>query len=102
MQSVLGMNAKNLFHLNLGNDRHNIDPLVWPMQGGTSNLAALDFVVRGGICRYGQSSTSMANVLQCGRVTTSEMLPPSQIRLVGVLRATEVVGIACTLCPNAR
>ena len=53
MQSVLGMNAENLFHLNLGNDRHNIDPLVWPMQGGASNLAALDFVVRGGICRYG-------------------------------------------------
>jgi superfamily II DNA helicase RecQ len=47
VRSVLGMNTENLFHLNLGNDRSNIVPLVWPMEGGSSNLAALDFIVRG-------------------------------------------------------
>ena len=28
VHSILGMNAENLFHLNLGNGRHNIVPLV--------------------------------------------------------------------------
>jgi superfamily II DNA helicase RecQ len=44
---VLGMTVEKTFHLNLGNDRHNIVPLVWPMDGGAVNLAALDFVVCG-------------------------------------------------------
>ena len=47
VRSVLGMNAEKSFHLNLGNDRRNIVPLVWPMEGGASDLVALDFVVRG-------------------------------------------------------
>lgn len=46
-RTTLGMNAGKMFHLDLGNDRHNIVPLVWPMEGGAPNLAALDFVVRG-------------------------------------------------------
>ncbi|KAF9784429.1 hypothetical protein BJ322DRAFT_1109140 [Thelephora terrestris] len=47
VQAILGINAEKSFHLNLGNDRQNIVPLVWPMEGGASNLAALDFIVCG-------------------------------------------------------
>ena len=39
---LLGITAEKSFHLNLGNDRHNIVPLVWPMDGSASNLSALD------------------------------------------------------------
>ena len=42
-----GDDRQKTFPLNLGNDRHNIVPLVWPMDGGAVNLAALDFVVCG-------------------------------------------------------
>jgi len=47
VRPTLGINAETSFHLNLGNDRPNIVPIVWPMEGAASNLAALDFVVRG-------------------------------------------------------
>ena len=47
VQSMLGMTTGKLFHLNLGNDRRNVFPLVWPMDGSASNLAALDFIVCG-------------------------------------------------------
>jgi len=47
VQSVLGITTERSFHLNLGNDRRNIIPLVWPMEGAATNLAALDFVVCG-------------------------------------------------------
>jgi len=50
VRSVLGMNVEILFHLNLGNDRHNLvrdSSGPWNLEGGASNFAALDFVVRG-------------------------------------------------------
>jgi len=34
VRSILGMNTEKFFHLNLGNHRYNIVPLVWPMEGG--------------------------------------------------------------------
>jgi hypothetical protein len=121
------MNAEKLFHLNLGNNRRNIIPLVWPMQGGASNLAALDFVVRG-------RDLSLRTIIYFNNKCLTmrayghlrKMFPSSQTRLVDVLRATcgplakkvvmehfrldeilvycatEVAGIVCTLCPNAR
>ena len=46
VRSILGINAERSFHLNLWNDRHNIVPVIWPMEGGVSNLAAPDFIVR--------------------------------------------------------
>lgn len=40
VRPILGANAERLFHLNLGNDRHNVVPLVSPIEGGKSNLSA--------------------------------------------------------------
>jgi len=121
VRSILGMNTERLFHLNLGNDRHNIVPLVWPMEGGASNLAALDFVVCGRdhplrtIIYFNNKRLTMraCNYLR-------KLLPPSQAHTVDVLHAsrgprakkevmerfrsgeilvlcaTEVVGMVCT------
>ena len=47
VRTILGMATEKSFHLNLGNDRNNVFPLVWPMEGGASNFTALDFVVCG-------------------------------------------------------
>jgi len=89
VRSTLGMNAEKLFHLNLGNDRANITPLVWPMEGGASNLAALDFVVRGRgqplrtIIYFNDKRLTMraCNYLR-------KMLPKSQAHMVDVLHAS--------------
>ena len=89
IRSILGMNAENLFHLNLGNDRHNIVPLVWPMEGGASNLAALDFVVRGRdrplrtIIYFNKKRLTMH---ACKYLR--KMLPPSQAHIVDILHAS--------------
>jgi superfamily II DNA helicase RecQ len=73
--ATLGMNAENSFDLNLGNDRHNIIPLVWPMEGGIANLAALNFVVRGRDRPLRTIIYFNDKRLTCGRVTTSEDAP---------------------------
>ena len=89
VRAILGINAEKSFHLNLGNDRHNIVPLVWPMEGGVSNLAALDFVVCGRdqplrtIIYFNDKRLSMraCNYLR-------RKLPPSQVHTVDVLHAS--------------
>jgi superfamily II DNA/RNA helicase len=121
------MTVEKTFHLNLGNDRHNIVPLVWPMDGGAANLAALDFVVRGRdqplrtIIYFNDKRLAM-----CACIYLKKLLPPSQACTVDVLHAsrgsrakkevmerfrsggvrvlcaTEVVGMVCTLHPYAR
>lgn len=127
VRTILGINAEKSFHLNLGNDRRNIIPLVWPMEGGASNLAALDFVVRGRdrplrtVIYFNDKRLTMraCNYLR-------KLLPPSRVRTVDVLHAsrgpgskkdvmerfrsgevlvlcaTEVVGMVCTVCSDAR
>ena len=91
VRSILGMDAEKLFQLNLGNDRYNIVPLMWPVEGGTKNLAVLDFIVCGRTGRCGQSSISTTNVLQCVHVTTFRNCSPC-------CRATIEMGIVtCSL-----
>jgi superfamily II DNA/RNA helicase len=89
VRSVLEMNTEKSFHLNLGNDRHNIAPLVWPMESGASNLSALDFVVRGRdqplrtIIYFNNKRLTMraCNYLR-------KLLPPSQAHTIDILHAT--------------
>lgn len=93
VRSVLGIDAEKSFHLNLGNDRKNITPVVWPMEGGASNLAALDFVVRGRdrplrtIIYFNDKRLAMraCNYLR-------KVVPPSQLRTVDVLHASRGPG----------
>lgn len=86
---VLGMDPKKTFHLNLGNDRHNIVPLVWPMDGGALNLAALDFVVHG---RNRPLRTIIYFNGKCLAMRACNhlwgLLPPSQVQTVDVLHAS--------------
>ena len=89
VRSVLGIHTEKSFHLNLGNDRQNIVPLVWPMEGGASNLAALDFVVCGRdkplrtIIYFNNKRLAMraCNYLR-------KKLPPLQLHTVDVLHAS--------------
>lgn len=89
VRSVLGMNIEKTFHLNLGNDRHNIVPFVWPMDGGAANLAALDFVVRGRdkplrtIIYFNGKCLAMRACIYL-----QKLLPPSQARTIDVLHAS--------------
>ena len=119
--TILGVNTGRLFHLNLGNDRRNIVPLVWPIEGGASNLAALDFVVCGRdqplrtiiyfndkrltmlACHYLQKllpplQVHMIDVLHASRGphTKKEVMEEFWAGKVCVLCATEVVGMVCT------
>ena len=121
VQAILGMTAEKLFHLNLGNDRRNVFPLVWPMEGGTSNLAALDFVVRGRdrplrtiiyfndklltmrACRYlreklPSSKKHIVDTLHASRGPDAKKKVMERFRTgeILVLCATEVVGMVCT------
>ena len=88
IRSILGITTEKSFHLNLGNDRRNIIPLVWPMEGGASNLSALDFVVRGRnrplrtIIYFNDKRLVMR---ACGYL--KGLLPPSQAHIVDVLHA---------------
>ena len=89
IRSVLGINAEKSFHLNLGNDRMNIIPLVWPMEGAASNLEALDFIVRGRnqplrtIIYFNDKRLTMR---ACNHLRT--LLPISQAHIVDVLHAS--------------
>ena len=121
VRSVLGMNAEKSFHLNLGNDRRNVVPLVWPMEGGASNLAALDFVVRGRerplrtiiyfnskrltmrACNYlrktlGPLQAHTVDVLHASRGPRAkkEVMERFRAGKILVLCSTEVVGMVCT------
>ena len=112
------MNVERLFHLNLGNDRRNIVPLVWPMEGGVSNLAALDFVVHGRdpplqtiiyfnnkrltmhACNYlckrlppSKAHTVDALHASCGPCTKKEVMEHFRAGKILVLCSTEVVGM---------
>jgi superfamily II DNA helicase RecQ len=127
VRSTLGINAEDSFHLNLGNDRHNIIPLVWPMEGGAANLTALNFVVRGRdqplrtiiyfnnkrltmrACKYlrkmlPSSQTRLIDVLHATRGPLAKKVVMDRFRSgdILVLCATEVVGMVCTLCSNTR
>jgi superfamily II DNA helicase RecQ len=88
VRSILEMNAKKSFHLNLGNDRRNVVPLVWPVEGGASNLAALNFVVCGRdrplrtIIYFNTIRLAMS---ACNHLR--KLLPPSQVDTVDVLHA---------------
>lgn len=88
VRSTLGITVEKSFHLNLGNDRCNIVPLVWPMEGGTSNLSALDFIVRGRdqplrtIVYFNNKCLAMR---ACSYL--EKQLPPSQAHTIGVLHA---------------
>ena len=122
VQAILGMTAGKVFHLNLGNDRRNIFPLVWPMEGSASNLAALDFVVRGRdhplrtiiyfndkvltmhACRYLRQRVSSSqmhtiDVLHASRGQDAKKNVMERFRAgkILVLCSTEVVGMVCTL-----
>ena len=89
VRSTLAINPEKSFHLNLGNDRPNIIPIVWPMEGAASNLAALDFVVRGRgrplrtIIYFNDKRLTMraCNYLR-------KLLHPSRVHTVDVLHAT--------------
>jgi len=89
VRSTLAINAETSFHLNLGNDRPNIVPIVWPMDGAASNLTALDFIVRGRdqplrtIIYFNNKRLTMR---ACRHLRG--LLPPSQIHIIDVLHAT--------------
>lgn len=125
VRTTLGMNSAKSFHLNLGNDRRNIVPLVWPMEGGASNLSALDFIVRGRdrplrtivyfnskllamqACTYPQnllppSQAHTINVLHANRgpCAKKEVIEGFRSGEILVLCATEVVGMVCTCRSN--
>ena len=89
VRSVLGITAEKSFHLNLGNDRHNIIPIVWPMDGAAADLAALDFIVCGRelplrtIVYFNDKRLAMraCNYLR-------NLLAPSKAHIVDVLHAS--------------
>ncbi|KAF9791032.1 P-loop containing nucleoside triphosphate hydrolase protein, partial [Thelephora terrestris] len=44
---LLEISTSSAFHLNLGNDRSNLMPILWPMKGAAKDLNSLNFIVSG-------------------------------------------------------
>lgn len=44
---LLEISPSRGFHLNLGNDRTNLMPIIWPLRAGAKDLNSLDFIVAG-------------------------------------------------------
>lgn len=44
---LLEISTSRGFHLNLGNDRTNLMPIVWPLKAGAKDLDSLNFIVSG-------------------------------------------------------
>ena len=89
VRTILGMSTEKTFHLNLGNDRRNIVPLIWPMKGGSASLESLDFIVRGRdrplrtIVYFNDKSLAMRACIHL-----RQLLPPSEAHIIDVLRAS--------------
>ena len=89
VRKILGITAGKSFHLNLGNDRCNIVPLVWPMGGGAPSLSALDFIARGRdrplrtIVYFNDKRLAMRAYSYLGK-----LLPPSQAHTADVLHSS--------------
>jgi len=45
---LLEISTRSGFHLNLGNDRSNLTPIVWPLNAAAKDLDSLNFIVSGG------------------------------------------------------
>ena len=108
------------FDLNLGNDRSNIMPIVWPMKGGKGDFGSLDFVLNGGelhrtiiyvneketareACEYLQAlvpeKSSQIDFIHAGRCSGPQkrVLREFQAGEINVLFTTEVVGMVIAL-----
>ena len=44
---LLEISPSRGFHLNLGNDRSNLMPIIWPLRAGAKDLDSLNFIVAG-------------------------------------------------------
>lgn len=116
IRDTLEVQDDRSFDLNLGNDRSNIMPIVWPMKGGKDDFGSLDFVVSGGelrrtviyvneketargACEYLQSlvpeKSSQIDFIHSGRCHNPQkrVLREFQAGTINVLCATEVVGM---------
>jgi len=110
------------FDLNLGNDRSNIMPIVWPMKGGKGDFGSLDFVVSWGelhrtviyvnkketareVCEYLQAlvleKSSQIDFIDSGRCPSPQkrVLKQFQAGKINILCATEVVGMVNCILP---
>ncbi|KAF9787415.1 P-loop containing nucleoside triphosphate hydrolase protein [Thelephora terrestris] len=108
------------FDLNLGNDRSNITPIVWPMKGGKDDFGSLNFVLSGGdirrtviyfneketarkACEYLQSlvptKQSQIDFVHSSRCSGPQkrVLKQFQAGEINILCATEVVGMGTDL-----
>ena len=116
IRDTLEVQDEHSFDLNLGNDRSNIMPIVWPMKGGKEDLGSLDFVVSGGelrrtviyvneketareACEYLQAlipeKSSQIDFIHSGRCSGPQkrVLRQFQAGEINILCATEVVGM---------
>lgn len=44
---LLEISTRGGFHLNIGNDRSNLMPIVWPLKAASKDLDSLNFIVSG-------------------------------------------------------
>ena len=113
------------FDLNLGNDRSNIMPIIWPMKAAKGDLSSLDFVVTGRedllrtiiyvnekelarkACEHLRKLVAPEKCSQIDFVHSSRSLGPQKAVLkrfqegeVSVLCATEVVGMVRKVFPK--
>lgn len=116
IRDTLEVQDEHSFDLNLGNDRSNIMPIVWPMKGGKEDLGSLDFVVSRGelrrtviyvneketareACEYLQAlipeKSSQIDFIHSGRCSGPQkrVLRQFQAGEINILCATEVVGM---------
>ena len=89
VRSTMAINAKISFHLNLGNDRPNIVPIVWSMEGAMLDLTALNFIVRGRdrpLRTIIYPNDKRLTMRACNYLP--KLLPTLQVHILDVLHAT--------------
>jgi superfamily II DNA helicase RecQ len=108
------------FHLNLGNDRTNIMPIIWPLRAAAKDLNSLNFIVTGRSslprtiiytntkelarvgCEHLRTKVALEQRSQIDFIHASRSLWPQRRILelfqngkIHILFATEVVGMVC-------
>ena len=119
---LLEISTSRGFHLNLGNDRSNLMPIIWPLRAGVKDLDSLNFIVAGrsslpraivyvntkDLARVGcehlrtkvaHEQRSQIDFIHASRSKwpQKQVLELFQNGEINVLFATEVVGMVCLL-----
>ena len=124
---LLEISISHGFHLNLGNDRSNLTPIVWPLKAAAKDLDSLNFIVSGRSrlprvivyvntkelarigCEHLRAKVTPGQKNQIDFIHASRSKSPQKKILelfqkgeINILFATEVVGMVRTLTKFGR